>query len=111
MSNSKSTYDFYENPPKTRDQIREYVTTWLEPTNDPTVYTISGETFVNEQGFRRAFNLHSVFRNVQTGEYAWHVSEAGDFSNFSSTRYLSMEELVEGVVEEFYVLWKLGDSE
>ena len=59
-------YDFYGNPPNTKKQLYEWLTSWLTPT--PTAQPIkhNGKTFIQESGFRRAFYMHCVFRNLST---------------------------------------------
>jgi hypothetical protein len=103
-------YDFYGNPPETKEQIREYITTWLAPTNDTTTYSIGNEKFICEQGFIRAFYAHSVFRNIDTNEYAWYTyprEQIGEFEDFPEKRYSNFEDLINGTVDDYYVQWKL----
>ena len=61
-------YDFYKNPPKTKQDIKNYLTYWLQKADDTTPLVIKGETFIQEQGFRRAFYMHCVFRNIVSNE-------------------------------------------
>jgi hypothetical protein len=100
-------YDFYANPPKTRDQIREYLTSWLEKVESPP-FEHKGEMFQQELGFRRAFHSHAVFRSVSTGEYVWWVcpdEEVESMRTFPTKRFPSYEAMLEAVVEEYYKLW------
>ena len=110
MKSSNTMYDFYGKPPKSREDLRAWLTTWLEPTNDEKEYSIKDEKYINELGFRRAFCMHSVFRNVVTNEYVWYVIEdtnVDDFKTFPKKRYPSYEKLIDGVVEYYYKFWKL----
>ena len=103
-------YDFYGNPPETKEQIREYITTWLQPTNDTRVFNINGTSYVNELGFKRAFSVHSVFKTVDTNEYSWYVCAAEDdtISGFPDKKYPTFDALIDGVVDNYYVMWKLN---
>ena len=109
-----SKYDFYRNPPKNREQIREYLTSWLEELDEKPTLEIEGETFIQEKGFRRAYCKHCVFRSLLTNEYVWWVFEpvflqADDISSFPKKRYPTFESLIEGAVEEHYVAWRLTE--
>jgi hypothetical protein len=97
-------YDFYANPPKTRDQIREYLTSWLQRAESPP-FEHNGEVFQQELVFRRAFHNHIVLRSVSTGEYVWWVYEDKATSTFPTRRFPSYELLLDTVVEEYYRLW------
>jgi hypothetical protein len=35
----------------------------------------NGERWIATHGFRCAFNLHTVYKNIQTGQHAFHVDE------------------------------------
>jgi hypothetical protein len=101
-------YDFYANPPNTRNELREWLTSWLEPVNDDTPLTINNETFIQEKGFRRAFHLHCVFRSLQTNEYIWWVfEEQPPLNMFPSQRYPTYKALLDSVIEDYYTQWKL----
>ena len=102
--------NFYENPPKTREDIKDYLISWLQDTNDTTIYTINNQKYMNEKGFRRAFYIHSIFRNVYTDEYVWYVipdENVGTFNNFPETRYSDYESLIEHIVNDYYKAWIL----
>jgi hypothetical protein len=105
-------YDFYGNPPKTREDIREYLTSWLQNTNDNKTYTLKGVTYIIEKSFRRAFNIHSVFKNTDTNRYHWYVFEdtADTFSDFPQESYDTYESLIENVIEYYYKLWRLDKN-
>lgn len=112
MKSSNTMYDFYGKPPKTRKELKEWLTTWLQPTNDDKEYTIKNEKYMNELSFKRAFNIHSVFRNVTTNEYKWYVVPdtcfVDDFEKFPKKRYSSYESLIDGLVEYYYKFWQLS---
>ncbi len=103
-------YDFYGNPPKTKEQIREYITTWLAPTNDPRVHLINGKSYINELGFKRAFYVHSVFKTVDTNEYCWYVypCEQETFEDFPVKKFPNFESLIDNVVDSYYIEWGLN---
>ena len=98
-------YDFYGKPPTTKEEIREYLTTWLEKPKDESFLDHEGETFVVESGFRRAFYVHTIYRSLSTNEYLWWVSEDGDLSTFPTKRYPSIDALLEDVIEEYFIRW------
>lgn len=105
-------YDFYGNPPQNRKDLREWLTSWLEKPSDPLKpFTHNGETFIQELGFRRASYYHMVFRNLIANEYVWWVvsdNYEGNMSTFPSTRFASFEELLEKVIDDYYIQWKLS---
>ena len=100
-------YDFYNNPPQTKQDIREYLVSWLKPVDNNNMLVIRGERFVQEFGFRRAFNYHCVFRSKITGEYVWWVSENEDISNFPITRYRTYDSLIDAIVDDYYTRWNV----
>ena len=100
--------DFYENPPKTKEDIRNYLTSWLEKTDDKSPFAVEGESFIQEQGFRRAFNHHCVLRSLSTNEYIWWVFEDFDSKMFPKKRFSTFELLLEDVINDYCVLWKLN---
>lgn len=100
-------YDFYKNPPKTREDIRGYLTSWLEKVPAAETIVAQGDTFVQELGFRRGFYNHCVYRSLSTGQYVWWVFEEPDLETFPTKRFPSYEALLEDVVEFYLKLWKL----
>ena len=50
-------YDFYNKPPKTRDDLHEYLTSWLKKLTpeekETSIVEVNGEKFIQELGFRR----------------------------------------------------------
>ncbi len=103
-------YDFYVKPPETKEQVRDYLTSWLEDLSGANPIDINGEFFLQEKGFRRGFHVHGVFRSLSTNEYIWFV--CGDFAfekkRFAETkRYPSYEAMLEGAIHETCALWKI----
>jgi len=101
-------YDFYNNPPTTKAQIKEWLTSWLQkPVPEPSTFEVNGETFIQELGFVRAFYMHCVFRNVNTNEYVWWVSPKDDinYNNFPTKRFPSYESMLEQVINDYHALW------
>ena len=101
--------DFYENPPKTKQDIQNYLTSWLEKVNDTSPLVIQGETFIQELGFRRAFHYHCVFRSLSTNKYVWWVFEDINLEKFPKQRFDTYESLLENVINDYYILWKLNE--
>ena len=102
-------YDLYKNPPKTKQDLRDYLTSWLQTVDDPSPLVIQGETFIQEKGFRRAFYKHCVFRSLLTNEYVWWVSEEFDVELFPKKRFSTYETMLENVINDYYIAWKLKD--
>ncbi len=96
-------YNFYENPPRTKEEIREYLTSLLQPVIEDDCITIDNETFIQEQGFRRAFQCHCIFRSLLTNKYVWWVFEEQDTKIFPKERFSSYDELLEHVINEYYI--------
>lgn len=102
-------YDFYANPPKTKQNIRDYLTSWLEkPEPAPPLLNIGKETYVQELGFRRAFHMHGVYRNTTTNEYVWWVFEYPDIEKFPVERFSDFEKMLNHVIDDYYLAWKLN---
>lgn len=101
-------YDFYKNPPQTKQDLRDYLTSWLQNVGDVSPLIIQGEPFIQEKGFRRAFHQHCVFRSLLTNEYVWWVSEDFDLELFPNKRFSTYESMLENVINEYYVDWKLN---
>ena len=100
-------YDFYKNPPNTKQDLRDYLTSWLQPVEDGSPLVIQGETFIQELGFKRAFHFHGVFRSVSTGDYVWWVYEEQDIEKFPTKRYATYKALLENIIHDYYISWKL----
>jgi hypothetical protein len=100
-------YDFYGNPPKTKQDIYDYLTSWLQP--EKSNIMVKNEIFIQELGFRRAFYNHCVFRSESTNKYVWWVFEEPDISTFPTKRFSSYEALLEYVVNDYYTRWKLDE--
>jgi hypothetical protein len=98
-------YDFYAKPPKTKEEIREYITSWLEKPKEEVFLEHRDEKFTLESGFRRAFYFHTIYRSLTTNEYVWWVTEDEDLRTFPTKRYPSIEALIEDVVEDYFVRW------
>jgi len=106
-------YDFYGNPPKTKEDLRAYLTSWLQNVEDASPLVIQeqgeNETFIQEKGFRRAFCNHCVFRSLLTNEYVWWVFEEFDLKLFPTKRFSTYESMLENVINDYYIAWKLKD--
>lgn len=100
-------YDFYGNPPKTKQDLRNYLTSWLQKVPQQVPLVINNETFVQELGFRRAFYNHCVYRSLSSNEYVWWVFEEPDENTFPIKRFTTYEELLDYVIDDYYTKWKL----
>jgi hypothetical protein len=101
--------DFYKNPPKTKQDVRKYLTSWLEKVDDASPLEIEGEIFIQVLGFRRSFHSHCVFRSVLKNEYVWWVFEDFDLEKFPTNRFATYESLLETVINDYYIVWKLNE--
>ena len=100
-------YDFYKNPPETKQDLQDYLTSWLQNVDNVTPLILHDETFIQEKGFKRAFHSHCVFRSLATNEYVWWVCEEYDLERFPIKRFPTYESMLESVINEYYVAWKL----
>ena len=102
-------YDFYANPPKTKQEIREWLKSWLQETGaESPIVEKTGERFIQTHGFSRAFYLHTVFRNIDTNEFVWWVySKDDNFSmdSFPEERYNSFDDMLTAITNDYYILW------
>lgn len=103
-------YDFYANPPQTKEDLREWLTSWLEkPAPEPIpLVEHNDEKFIQELGFRRGFYMHCVFRSLSTNEYIWWVFEEKDLNTFPKKRYSSYDALLQDVIDGYYKSWNLS---
>ena len=75
---------------------------------DNKIIKIYDEDWMTISGFRRAFNEHIIFFNLETKEYAFHVTEFDtyhDFPNFGKSK--SYNDLIHKVVDKYAILWKI----
>ena len=89
---------------RTRGDILAWISSSLKPCKH------TGSLWVQMEGFRRAFYIHGLYKNSETGEYAFHV-EPDDVAypnNFPNMgRYNTREELLESVSEIYRKLWNI----
>ncbi len=104
-------YDFYKNPPKSKEEVREWLHSWLQPIDTVEPPLVIGEdSFQEVYAFTRAFHIHSVFKHIYTGEYAWWVISRDtpvDTSTFPKQRFKTYQDLLNGVAEQYAIAWKL----
>lgn len=103
--------DFYKNPPRTKEDIRNYLTSWLQKVDNKDKFSVivQGELFVLEWEFRRATHSHGVFRSLSTNKYVWWVFETINLDKFPKQRFDTYESLLENVINDYYILWKLNE--
>ena len=107
-------YDFYNHPPDTIDDVKDYLTSWLTKIivdeDVPPVDHPCGTEWYLTYEFRRAFNLHQVYTcEGDTPRFAFHVSEDGwDGETLPNMGvYESWDEMIDGVALKYAVAWKL----
>jgi hypothetical protein len=106
---AQEKYDFYNNHPNTKHDIKQYIVTWLEPVlNDSNKYQNWTQVF----GFRRGFVIHGVYVNDKTKEYAFHVIDPDSYNTYNNFpnlgSYDSYETMLEGVVDKYAKLWGIN---
>lgn len=125
----KRRFNFNKRLPLSRQDVHEFITTWLEQTSDENKlmkYKINDEIWNITHSFTREFYFHCVLQNEKTNEYVFHVWNkdyakitwndnhnlfefnslfSSCFPNFG--RYESYSEMIEGVVDKYVKLWKL----
>jgi hypothetical protein len=106
-------YDFYKNPPKNKQELREWLTSWLEPvSSDTPLLELNDNKYIQESGFRRAFHKHCVLRNISTMEYVWWVFSGDDSSyltTFPEQKFSNYDQMLNYVIDDYYKSWNLTD--
>lgn len=105
-------YDFYANPPETKEHVRKYLWSWLQPVSQSeTNVTVMFENnqWIMSYGFRRADCYHQVFVNTTTGEYGFNADNSDWDGNQECNMgtYSSFDEMLEGVSTKYAQLWNL----
>ncbi len=101
-------YDFYANPPNTKEELREWLTSWLKDPDTNEYLDVNGEIFIVEKSFRRAFHNHCVYKSQKTQEFVWWVyEEKPPLENFPTPRFATLDALSDHVVNDYYVGWGL----
>ena len=100
-------YPFYEKLPQSFDDVKEYLTTWLQSISPSVVMMHDGVTWSQTFGFKRGFSTHGVFTS-SNDVFAFHVGEDGDMQNFPNFgTYESFDKMIDGVVIRYCELWKI----
>jgi len=109
----KNMIDFYNNLPKTKEDIEIYLRSWLQPIENGTKHTYKENTWTQKYGFRRAFQIHGVYVNENTNEYLFHVDEYGWKENTEPNFgvYDNFDSMISGVSDLYFKLWKLNNNE
>ena len=87
--------------------VREYITTWLDPVTDAVAIEIQGARFQPIAGFRRADYIHTVYQNQTTGDYVWYVApdSTTDYAGWPTKSYPTLDTLLEDVIERQCQQW------
>ena len=106
-------YPFYENPPKTKQDVYDYITTWLQPVpDDSNTIIYDNREWTPIKGFRRASSIHCAYKCLSTGEYMFHVDEF-DWTPTTTPNFgihKDYDTMIDSVVSRYTKLWKLGDT-
>lgn len=101
---------FYDKPPQSFNDVKEYLTTWLQVITPPSVITYNGVSWSQSYGFKRGFNIHGVFTNNANDVFAFHAAEDGDMHNFPNLgTYESFDTMIDGVARRYCKLWKIKE--
>lgn len=106
-------YDFYANPPQSREQVLEWLLSWLELNSGSPTVVHNGVTYVQERGFSRAFHTHIALRNSETGEYGFWVFETSDrdaFKTFPTEWFPTYDEMLHHQADVYTKAWGLPQS-
>lgn len=105
-------YDFYKTQPKSKEDLHEYLTSWLvKPSTETPILEVNDDKYIQEYGFRRSFYMHCVYRNIASNEFVWWVfpDDTPEIDTFPTIRFLNYETLLEHVINDYYKSWKLVD--
>jgi hypothetical protein len=101
--------DFYTNPPKNIEEIADYLRTSFVRIDDGTFKFYKNKKWRQIYGFRRAFQIHGVYKNEDTNEHIFHVDETDWDTNIEPNFGLweSFDSMIVGVSDIYAKLWKL----
>ncbi len=104
--------DFYNNPPKTKEDIESYLRSWLQPVENGAKHVYNENTWTQKYGFRRAFQIHGVYVNDTTNEYSFHVDDSEWKKNVEPNFgvYANFDNMISGVSDLYFKLWKLDTN-
>lgn len=104
--------DFYKNLPKTKDDIKNYLSSWLQPIDNGTPHIYEGCEWKHKYGFKRAFHIHGVYVNEKTNEHIFNVDENEwkDNTEPNFGIWSDFDSMIIGVSELYYKLWKLDNN-
>lgn len=97
---------------KTLADIEWYLMSWLRrcTEEESSSYSVNyqGKTFTACMGFRRCFHIHTLYRNKDTNEFAFHVVEDCNLESFPNFGiYETFTECIRGVAEKYMKAWKI----
>ena len=101
--------DFYNNLPETKEDIENYLRSWLQPIENGTKHIYNGNAWTQRYGFCRAFQIHGFYVNDITNEYLFHVDEYEWKENVKPNFgvYNNFDSMISGVSDLYLKLWKL----
>ena len=101
-------YDFYKDTPKNVEDISAYLRSWLQKVDDGPVKTYRGQTWVQQYGFRRAFQIHGVYVSTTTNHHLFHVDEYDWYSDVEEPNFGvwdDFDSMITGVSAAYEKLW------
>lgn len=101
--------DFYKDLPNTKEDIENYLRSWLQPIDNGIVHFYNGKEWKQKYGFRRAFHIHGVYVDETTNHHIFHVDEFKWKDNTAPNfgEWIDFDYMIRGVSEIYYKLWKL----
>ena len=98
-------YPFYEKDVTSKQEVMQYLTTWLEKVDLESLMTYKDHTYQQLQGFRRAFVIHAVFVDPTSGKYLFAVKDDTDHETIVCESELSYDDLLDKVADHYCHLW------
>ena len=92
------------------EEISTYLRSWLQRVYDGPIKTFNDQTWVQQYGFRRVFQIHGVYVNTTTNQHLFHVDEYDWDSDTQEPNFGvwdDFDSMIAGVSMEYAKLWKL----
>ena len=96
---------------KSIEDVKVYLVSWLTCDFDHALPRQGDWEMV--LGFRRAYSMHQVWRNKETNQCAFHVSETDDWSpglEPTMGMWESFDEMLSGVAKAYHRVWSKNDD-
>jgi hypothetical protein len=98
-------YPFYEQPPSSKKDIYDYLTSWLQPVPG----TIVSGGYLQTSGFRRAGVYHETLFHPERKVYVFMTVNDDGTEYPMSDECATYEEMILSAVDRYCQLWKISD--